>query len=426
MNRALIVISVLLITGVVSCMVFLPQGRLLDPTPDALHLSPAQSRELATASATDAIDTLSTPADGSPARESDTDDSTKIFRDSEPANQGPESEDTPTRQDSDAPNAAAPLKHADAVSVEEVALEEAKRKQVLEALQKMMDGIDGELTALGEIAGEDGVWPGETFDGNREAETVTATALLAFLGAGYAPAQNLNNHELVQLAGKATRSLLKAQRENGSFTDSIRDNAIITVALAESYGMSGIAEWVEPLSRAADYIESTQNVEGGWPMERAFGPSDILSSGWNILALKSMRTSGIDVTAEKFELAKSWILTQTNPGTGIVYTGRPELATAVGLVMRVLAGRKTDTELDEKSVRVIVEAPERCFDDMEFCYWGGLAVFQRGGKQWAEWRQRLLDRWGEQPLSDGGGSVMRRAHRLLQLEILMRYESTMR
>lgn len=422
MNRALIVISVLLIAAVVSCMVLLPQGRLLDSSDDGRAELSASSREQAVASTADVPNVSTTSNGNETARPGIAGDATVESR----ANQEPESTDAPGQPDRQAPEVATPLKRPDAVSVEEADLEEEKRKKALEVARKMMDGIDEELSALAEIAGEDGLWSGETFDGNRDAGTVTATALLAFLGAGYAPAQDLDKPDLVRLADKATRVLLKSQRENGSFTDSIRDNAIIAVALAESYGMSGVAEWAEPLSRAAKYIESAQNVEGGWPMERAFGPSDILSSGWNILALKSMRTSGIEVTPEKFELAKSWILTQTNPATGIVYTGRPELATAVGLVMRVLAGRAGDPELDAKAVRVIVEAPGRCFDDMEFCYWGGLAVFQRGGAQWSEWRQRLLDRWGEQPLSDGGGSVMQRAHRLLQLEVLMRYERSAR
>ena len=173
--------------------------------------------------------------------------------------------------------------------------------------------------------------------------------------------------------------------DDGSFADSVHDNALIVLALAESYAMSGVKDWAEPLQNAVRYIESIQNVEGGWPAERAYDPSDVLVTGWNILALKSTRVAGINVDVEKFTKAKTWIISQTNTATGIVYEGRSELATAVGMVIRIMTGQKPTEEMNVKGAQILMQAAPELWDDFEFFYWSGLASFHIGSTAWISW-----------------------------------------
>ena len=182
------------------------------------------------------------------------------------------------------------------------------------------------------------------------------------------------------------------------------------------------------LKRAVDFIEQAQHADGGWryKMEKR-EISDMSVSGWPVLALKSAKEAGIEISPQVVAGAKRLFDKRLMNDRGRSrYTDLvqvTEATTAVGMLGRQFL-------FDEPDAPVVHEAAEHLADFAEthkgldeqgrpnYYTWynGTLAMFMHGGKPWQRWnavvRDKIVslqrqtgcergswnpsDRWGEQ------------------------------
>src|SRR5690606_29180319 len=129
-------------------------------------------------------------------------------------------------------------------------------------------------------------------------------------------------------------------------THTMYTHAIATLALSEAVLLTNDRRLYEPLERAAKVYARAQNPKtGGWryaPEPPRIG--DTSSTGWQVLALVSLRSAGIEVPEEVFERARHWFDVEAGGGRqgGIYgYQGRDEPRVAMaaeGLYARLLLG----------------------------------------------------------------------------------------
>ncbi len=166
---------------------------------------------------------------------------------------------------------------------------------------------------------------------------VTGLCLLAFLGAGYS--DRSGPHQATVQRGVA--ALLRMQQADGGFSGEPRmagyNNAIATLALAEFYGLTREPLVYEPLKKAVERIESSQQQLGGWDYEARLntGRNDTSISGWMVQALQAAASAGIPIARRSLIKAAFHVARATNnDGRGRgrrILVGRPTQRAGVSL-----------------------------------------------------------------------------------------------
>jgi len=288
--------------------------------------------------------------------------------------------------------------------------------------------------------------------GRANDEAVTATALLAFLGAGH-------THKTGKYRDNARRAvewLLKHQRKDGGWGNpgqasgySVYAEGLGALAMAEAYGMTRDVRLRPSAQRGVDFILKIQDKYAGW---HHGGLRSTSVTGWTVMALKSAKIAGLKVDGAGFQGATNWLDKVTDPADGKVgYSRRGQYAygrglamTAVGMVCRQFMGvRNTDpmlrkeaglllTAVPQWDARSLVSSPQNPY----YWYYGTLAMFQMGGAHWRSWnvalKKTLLPNQRKGGDEDGswdcamgwgpvGGRVYTTAINALSLEVYYRY-----
>jgi len=317
--------------------------------------------------------------------------------------------------------------------------------------------VDNALEWLAKNQSADGRWEAAKFGAGRETRTlghdrggagakadtgISALALLAFLGRGETHLQG-TYRENVQ---HGLEFLLASQSADGNLAGkaelfaAMYCHSISTLALGEAYVMTGDRRLEPALKRAVSYSLYAQNADGRWRY-RPGDAGDMSQFGWQVMALRSAQLGGIEIPAEvkprmqsflkRCSLGESRGLAAYRPGDGPSRT-----MTAEALACRYFLDSSNDpAALVEASEFVLEELPG---SRANFYYWyyGTVAMFQRGGKDWDRWNKALqgalLDRqrsdgdftgsWDPDPLWGGyGGRVFSTSLGALCLEAYYRY-----
>jgi len=302
------------------------------------------------------------------------------------------------------------------------------------------------------------------------APSLTGLAVLAFLGKGHThTAPGPYRHTVA----RGIAHLRRIQTPDGRFGQPYllhgeRDNrylmyhqAIATLALAEAYGMTRDPQLRDPIRRAVAYIERAQQYRGGWDYgPNRTGRNDTSVTGWQLMALKSAHTAGLEVRWQTLFGVMRHLSIHTDSLGQVIYADRPPPRTygrrgpgmvAVGMLCYQMLGWPHDSKLlvrqadhllrdlpdwkrmqqnDPKDVRTYLHT-------MYYWYYGSLAMFSMGGRWWRRWNERLRDlliahqgRAGERrgswdPPEAGfdalAGRVYTTALNVLNLEIYYRY-----
>jgi len=348
---------------------------------------------------------------------------------------------------------------------------------------------DGAWPTLESVLGEDPDKPRFTTTGNAAEEArlqaersqsgqnaesgLTGLALLAYLGAGHTPDDPeygdrgaLGLQWLLRQQVRRAGPAKPAERSEDGFLGGRANrfgrmycHGMATLALGEAFGMTGDPTLREPLERAVAYIVRMQYPDGSWRysdwrgQEGATG--DMSLFGWQVMALKSAQTAGIQLPnqtleqalarAQEFLLDRQAEIRQRGEsrhgGLASYRTGAGERVkpamTAEALFCRQLLELPANSGATAEAVGYLTQRlPRLAEPDLYYWYYATLALFQEGGPAWDRWnaalQNALLDdqrtqgnlagSWNpRRPWGDFGGRVYSTAMSTLCLEVYYRY-----
>jgi Ca-activated chloride channel family protein len=285
----------------------------------------------------------------------------------------------------------------------------------------------------------------------------TGLSLLAFLGAGHT-----HKHGKFKNTVKSTLHFLKTQQNaDGSFGAGkgadLRAHAILTLAWAEAFGLSNKSPLLQgPAQKAVDFLVKERTAGSGWGDGRG-APCDTVTTAWAVLALKAAKCSGLNVPEKAFSEASKGFDNLTDPvkctvgfravgdgGTPAAIPGAhpltPAAAATIGRIF--LRGDKAKDDPDVLAAGSLLRChpPEGDVKkgkvDVEYWYFGTLAMFQMGRSNWKGWnppmKTALVPTQSKKDCENGSwnpvgakgkimGKVWVTALNILTLEIYYRY-----
>jgi hypothetical protein len=251
---------------------------------------------------------------------------------------------------------------------------------------------------------------------------MTGLALMAFLAAGHAP--DVGRHGLV--VASAVDHLLDRIPDSGYVgavtgergdTSRMYGQAIVTLALAESYGVERDPDrrlrTYAALNKLVAVILTAQAVAkpephaGGWRYTPDAADSDLSVSGWNALALRACQDAGLNVPADAVARAVQFVVKCQNAADkGFAYQpGGPSAVgpTAVGILSLYLLDAEDHPGLiDAQKFFVQVGVQPITRFSYYTAYHGMQAALQAGEPTWGTLSRVAFDGLIPLQLPDGG------------------------
>jgi hypothetical protein len=206
------------------------------------------------------------------------------------------------------------------------------------------------------------------------------------------------------------------------------------------------------------YIVDCQNTQdGGWRYLKGYR-GDMSMFGWQLMALKSARTAGLDVPDEAFDRAIDFLLVHGRAqrqrkqsrygglagyriavdrnGTETVEPPKPSMTAEALFCKQMLGIDRQHPSYNEAVEYLLQNSPRRSKQNLYYWYYGTLAMYQHGGEPWRRWNQALRDTlvadqrtdgdfagsWNPRaPWGDFGGRVFSTALSALCLEVYYRF-----
>lgn len=329
-------------------------------------------------------------------------------------------------------------------------LEHVKR---LGGSEQTEQAVELALQWLARHQSSDGRWDADEFDSScggcgghtqiAADHALTGLGLLCFLGAGHTHTQSGPYQDNVQ---RALNWLVARQKPDGDLRggkETMYTHGIATIAIAESYAMSGDVSLSDPVHRAVRFVYRARNPEaGGWRYDPGqAGDTSVL--GWQVMALKSAARAGVSVPDNAFVHARDWldrVSRKENPG---LYSYQPTDAptpsmTAEALFAQQLLGLSPSEPRMIQSVEYLLDHLPDWDREAPTYYWyyASLALFQHQGDAWRTWNNVLSGQLIGHQRRDGkaagswdpsdewsrlGGRVYQTALCTLMLEVYYRY-----
>jgi hypothetical protein len=282
-------------------------------------------------------------------------------------------------------------------------------------------------------------------DGRSQSDNAaTGLSLMALLGAGYThragPYQESVQNGLDVLLRYQDR---RKSEFGGPFVDvsaaGMYTHAICTIAIADAYAMTKDPKLEEPLRLAHQYILNAQHSEGGWRY-RPNSRGDMLVTGWQVMALKSLQRCGIETPADVYDATIAFVesLQQSNGSEYRYYfteARSSNVATAVGLLNQMyLQWPKDHPSLDFGANNLIDRRVSK--DDIYFNFYTTLLLHHLQHDGWEYWneavRERLIKTQAKRGHETGswhfkhkhgdvGGRLYTTAMAVMTLEVYYRY-----
>ncbi len=282
--------------------------------------------------------------------------------------------------------------------------------------------------------------------GTRAETGITGLVLLAFLGAGHTHARG----SYKQNVARGLDYLLAQQdRSSGSLSGratlyaAMYCHGMATLALAESYLMTGDPRLKEPLRRAVGYTLKAQHpYTGGWRYRVGDALGDTSQLGWQLMVLHCGRMARVQDSPLAWQRA-GWFLRSVSSGrrgglAAYQVGHRPSpTMTAEALFCRVLLGAPADDPaLQEAADYLMDHLPRQTEPNFYYWYYGTLGLYHLQDEHWRRWNQALVrtllalqERHGPQRGSwtarsawgGYGGRAFTTALAVMSLEVYYRY-----
>jgi hypothetical protein len=282
-----------------------------------------------------------------------------------------------------------------------VAMERGGTLESEQAVEAALDWIAAHQTPSGawSLVHDTGVCNGRCRDtGSKDRFDTAATglSLLAFLGAGYTH-QDGKHRETVKRGIYFLLQVLEETPQGGSFLYQseigMYNHGIATFALCEAYQLTGDKDLEKAAQQAIDFTVNAQNYQGGWgylPQK----PGDLTISSWQVMALKSAASSGLEIPPATVFKIDRFVESQKNKSSfSYRYRDAPGVSptcTAIGMLMRLFRGiSHTDPDILEGAAFLHQKGPSA--SDIYFDYYATLALFHIGGPLWERWHPQVRE-----------------------------------
>ena len=232
----------------------------------------------------------------------------------------------------------------------------------------------------------------------------TAIALLPLLGAGHThisgehKAAVKKGFEFLKKAGKRRSSDVISYAEPGG---NLYSHGLATIALCECYAMT-YDKSLEPYAQGAiNFTIYAQDPKGGGWRYTPRQPGDTSAVGWQLMALKSAKISGLTTKRKTFKLASQFLdFVSDSRGVSYGYITKPAqrgsaTLTSIGLLCRMYLGWNQDRpELVEGMERISSRGPDTEYGiDMYYNYYATQAVkhMYTGKPEWNRWNLEMRE-----------------------------------
>ena len=308
---------------------------------------------------------------------------------------------------------------------------------------------DGHWDASQFGAGRGGWVEGQSRTGvGQQADTgITGLALLAFLGSGHTHltgdyAENVRRGIEYLIQKQRTRSD-GALIGRASLAAAMYCHGIATLALSESYSLTGDDRLATPLQQAIGFSLAAQHpTSGGWRY-RPHEQGDTSQLGWQLMALISALHGGMQVPDEVWYRSGRFLTSVSHGSYGGLASYRPygrisRPMTSEALLCRLLLGGRTDDRTALEAAEYIVqELPGSGQVNYYYWYYATLALYHLQDDYWRIWnrsvKQQLVGRQRKSGTEDGswdpdsiwgstGGRVYTTALATLTLEVYYRFK----
>ena len=238
----------------------------------------------------------------------------------------------------------------------------------------------------------------------------TALSLLPFLGNGQT--HRSGKHKKTVFDGLKFLMTNSTRRGKGlTYWDpdgEMYSHGLVAIVFAECYAMTGDEKLREFVEGTLRFIEDCQDpVGGGWRYSYR-EPGDTSVVGWQIMALKSGKLSGIKVNQRTFKLAKKFLdSVSTDYGAYYGYRIKPvktdagkfirgnRARTAVGLLSRMYLGWEREREGLVKGVDWLAgigpDVQQNGVINMYYNYYATQLMKHYGGDTWRTWNLAMRD-----------------------------------
>lgn len=253
--------------------------------------------------------------------------------------------------------------------------------------------------------------PGELTDARFGA---TALALLPFLGNG----QTHRNGKHKKVVFDGLKFLMERQTRRGkglTYWDpdgEMYSHGLVAIVFAEAYAMTGDERLLDFVQGTLNFISDSQDpVGGGWRYTyREQGDTSVV--GWQIMALKSGKLSGLEIKNKPFKLAKKFLDdVSTDYGAYYGYLAKPvktskgnfdrtyRARTAIGLLCRMYLGWDRERRGLVKGINWLAEegpdirkvgGPDEVIN-MYYNYYASQVLKHFGGEKWRAWNITMRD-----------------------------------
>ncbi|MEQ8769266.1 MAG: terpene cyclase/mutase family protein [Phycisphaerales bacterium] len=255
------------------------------------------------------------------------------------------------------------------------------------------------LAHLATLQEEDGSFSGGRFGKN---VAITSLACLALMADGHVPGRGeygdiIDRGLEFVLDSAAENGLIAAEASNGP----MYGHGFATLFVGEAYGMTmGGADTERSrrihnvLVRAIRLIERTQNDEGGWRYNPVPYDADVSVTICQIMALRSARNAGIEVSKEVIDDAVEYVRLCQNPDGGFKYQIETGVSawprSAAGVASLFYAGIYEDEAIDSGLAYLEeVALPGRARPSRAHYFYGHYyavqAMYLAGADHWAQW-----------------------------------------
>jgi hypothetical protein len=304
------------------------------------------------------------------------------------------------------------------------------------------------LLWLARVQSADGRWK---LDGNFPDKGLAndaagaALGVLPFLATGFTHrAAKDNPYE--RPVDKAIKYLVGIQdKKTGAFTRDMYAHALCTMAICEAFALSQDFALKKPAQKAIDFIVGAQHSAGGWRYQPGQA-GDTSVTVWQIMALKSGLTAGLDVPAGTLRKAQNYldgVLEANTEGYGYINPTPTPTMSAVSLLCRqYLQGWGPQNLRMIKGIDNYIKPnyPKIDRKDIYYYYYATQVMHRFGGLDWKAWNTKMRDllvnsqdkdnanlatlgSWS--PAGDTwgrtGGRLMQTSLSLLSLEVYYRY-----